>query len=331
MQVRLWVDELRSLSPLCPAVVSDSAAQSVEGVEIRQWPADFPEINPAEVADIVIEAFACELPANYLAAMAAAKPTPGWINLEYLSAEPWVESCHRVASPHPSLPLIKHFFFPGFSPKTGGLLCERDLLAQRDAVIAALPDSDALEVSLFCYNTAPLAQLIAAWAQHPQPIRCHVAAGKPVAALTQLFGHPGPWHSGTLTLTPLPFLSQPDYDRLLWQCDLNLVRGEDSFVRAQWAAKPLLWHIYPQAENAHQDKLEAFLTCYTATLPGPARQTLHDLHRTWNGDGKGLMASWQAFASHWSTYRAHAKTWAAQLNRHGDLAENLVKFCTYEL
>lgn len=331
MQVRLWVDELASLSPLCPAVASDSAAQSVDGVEIRQWPADFPEINPAEVADIVIEAFACELPANYLAAMAAAKPTPGWINLEYLSAEPWVESCHRVASPHPSLPLIKHFFFPGFSAKTGGLLCERDLLAQRDAVIAARPDSDALEVSLFCYDTAPLAELIAAWAQHPQPIRCHVAAGKPVAALTQLFGHPGPWHSGALTLTPLPFLSQPDYDRLLWQCDLNLVRGEDSFVRGQWAAKPLLWQIYPQADAAHRDKLDAFLATYTAALPAPARQAVSDLHHAWNGNGNGLTASWQAFAAHTPDVLAHARSWAKQLAELGDLAENLVKFCTYGL
>jgi len=331
LQVRLWVDDLVSLSPLCPAVASDATVQSVDGVEIRQWPVHFPEISPAEVGDIVIEAFACELPANYLAAMAAAKPTPGWINLEYLSAEPWVESCHRVASPHPALPLIKHFFFPGFTAKTGGLLCERGLLAQRDVAMAALPASDALQVSLFCYDTAPLGQLIAAWSQHPQPIHCHVAAGKPTAALTRLFGHAGPWQRGALTLSPIPFLSQDDYDRLLWQCDLNLVRGEDSFARAQWAGKPLLWHIYPQAEDAHRDKLDAFLSCYTAALNAQAQQALHDLFQAWNGDGSGIAASWPAFARHLPDYRAHAEAWAAQLAGLGDLAENLVKFCTYEL
>ena len=71
---------------------------------------------------------------------------------------------------------------------------------------------------------------------------------------------------GNLLIHVLPFVAQDDYDRLLWCCDLNAVRGEDSFVRAQWAGRPLLWHIYPQEEGAHWDKLEAFLAIYNADL-----------------------------------------------------------------
>ena len=62
-----------------------------------------------------------------------------------------------------------------------------------------------------------------------------------------------------LTIAVLPFLSHLQYDQLLWACDLNFIRGEDSCVRAQWAGKPFIWHIYPQDENAHLIKLQAWM------------------------------------------------------------------------
>ena len=75
-----------------------------------------------------------------------------------------------------------------------------------------------------------------------------------------------PYTRGASTLHAIPFVAQDAYDRLLWACDLNFVRGEDSFVRAQWAARPFVWHIYPQAEDAHLRKLDAFLDRYAAAL-----------------------------------------------------------------
>ncbi|MGV2837547.1 elongation factor P maturation arginine rhamnosyltransferase EarP, partial [Pseudomonas shirazensis] len=42
---------------------------------------------------------------------------------------------------------------------------------------------------------------------------------------------PGALHQrGALTVQVVPFVSQGDYDKLLWACDFNAVRGEDSFV-----------------------------------------------------------------------------------------------------
>lgn len=76
--------------------------------------------------------------------------------------------------------------------------------------------------------------------------------------------------TGNLRVVSIPFLSQLEYDELLWLCDLNFVRGEDSFVRAQWAAKPMVWQIYPQAEDAHLIKLDSFMTHY---LPVGADET----------------------------------------------------------
>ena len=82
--------------------------------------------------------------------------------------------------------------------------------------------------------------------------------------------------AGQLAIKLLPMTSQADYDRLLWSCDLNLVRGEDSFVRAQWAARPFLWHIYQQEEEAHLVKLAHFLDYYLEALPANDGQWLRE-------------------------------------------------------
>src|SRR5687768_15970895 len=128
--VRLWVDDLVSFSCIAQAIDPNIQCQIMQGVEICHWQQVFAKIEPAEV---VIEAFACELPDVYVAALLQQKKRPVWINLEYLSAEPWVTEYHGLPSPHPRFPLTKTCFFPGFVQGTGGLLREKDLLAQRDA------------------------------------------------------------------------------------------------------------------------------------------------------------------------------------------------------
>src|SRR5512146_2914773 len=98
--VRLWVDDLASFQRLCAEVDPALASQRCRGVDIHHWPVTFPEVEPAQ---LVIEAFACELPERYVLAMADLTDKPVWLNLEYLSAEGWVEGCHALPSPHPRL------------------------------------------------------------------------------------------------------------------------------------------------------------------------------------------------------------------------------------
>lgn len=334
--VRLWLDDLASLQRLQPEVDPAQDTQRCRGVEIRRWTALFPDTVPAEV---VIEAFACELPQNYLAAMADLPRKPVWINLEYLSAEAWVEGCHGLPSPHPRLPLVKYFFFPGFTPATGGLLREHDLLRQcaaaqqapqqlRMALGSPQPDSEETLVSLFCYDSAPLAELLRAWEKHATPVRCLVPEGKPLALVAAHYGNTlRAGHSlrqGNLTLQALPFLPQPDYDRLLWPCDFNFVRGEDSFVRAQWAARPFIWHIYPQQEAAHLAKLDAFLDRYCAGLEPQAASVLRAFHHGWNTQAA---LPWHDLWCQRGVLQAHAEAWQRQLAAHADLAAKLVIFC----
>ncbi len=310
--VRLWVDDLASFSKLCPEVDASLAQQPCREVEIRHWNAPFPEVEPAH---LVIEAFACKLPENYVAAMAVQEPKPVWINLEYLSAEDWVEGCHKLPSPHPSLPLVKYFFFPGFTPKTGGLLLESDLLARRDAfqndvlqqqafwtsIGLDIPAADTLKVSLFSYENPALHELFDTWTRGTQAVLCLVPEGLILPQVEQYFGDMSfdklrtngteMWRRGNLEVRVLPFVGQERYDELLWACDINFVRGEDSCVRAQWAGHPFIWHIYPQHDGVHLHKLRAFMQRYCAELPPDAAQVLHGLWEVWNGgDGSGQAA-----------------------------------------
>lgn len=344
--VRLWVDDWSVLGRVCPParVIDPDRGGVVAGVELRYWGEPFPELAPAE---IVIEAFACELPEAHLQAMARQVRRPVWINLEYLSAEAWVAGCHGLASPHPRLPLVKHFFFPGFDAGSGGLLREAGLLARRDAFVAAParaagrgPEgaaADSLRVSLFAYEQPGLAALIGAWQGGQRTIELLVPESRVLGDLACALGVDAlqagdRLQRGCLGVQVLPFTDQAGYDELLWGCDLNFVRGEDSFVRAQWAAKPFVWQIYPQAGAAHRDKLDAFLGRYLAGVaPAPAA-AVTALWQAWNGFGTSAAAlaqAWPAFAEAWPALDAHARRWCERLAAGEDLVTRLTRFCSH--
>ena len=134
---------------------------------------------------------------------------------------------------------------------------------------------------------------------------------------------------GNLGVSIIPFVEQPDYDRILWGCDLNFVRGEDSFVRAQWAGRPLVWHIYPQSERAHEVKLAEFARRYSHGLHEPRREAVERFFRVWNGLDAGSASFeeiWRWFAANQSALRLHAEDWAWRLAEQPDLTAQLVEF-----
>jgi uncharacterized repeat protein (TIGR03837 family) len=340
--VRLWVDDLASFQRICAAVDPAAEEQVRQGVVVRRWHEAMALPAPAKIGDAVIEAFGCALPPAFEQAMAQRPVPPVWINLEYLSAEDWVAGCHGLPSPHPQLPLTKHFFFPGFEAGTGGLLREAGLDARRAAFMSdpiqqadflaglgVRPAPDAMLISLFCYPLAPLPALLDALRDDERPSLLLVPQGVASVQLAAWAGRlPAPGEvlrTGGLSLQQVPFLDQPDYDRLLWCCDLNFVRGEDSMVRAQWAGRPLVWQIYPQQEDAHRVKLEAFLSLYCAGMRPDVAQACRSAWHAWNGDGD-MAASWPVLRASLPALQAHMADWCAHLHTLGDLAGNLLDF-----
>jgi uncharacterized repeat protein (TIGR03837 family) len=339
-EVRLWVDDLRALKQIWPTAMVCNQ-QVLDKVDVRVWAVEFEA--DVVLADVVIEAFACDIPESYLKAMKHKVSQPRWFNLEYLSAEDWVEGCHGLTSVHPQLGLKKTFFFPGVTAKTGGLLKEQGLLSKSDEFQSSeqakrlflrqlgvqLP-ADALVISLFGYENRAVASLLQAWIESPKSIVCLVPPGKILPDVSQALGKSltvGERHcDGSLELHIVPFLDQSDYDRLLWACDINFVRGEDSFIRAQWAGKPFVWHIYPQDEDFHMVKLDAFLQRYAQTLNEETRTAITLLWHQWNR-GSDCAEAWHACLANLQNWQNHGRRWRKHLNSLGDLASNMVHFC----
>ena len=276
-RVRLWVDDASALRWMAP--------QGGEGVEVRAWTEPL-DLHAVTAGDILVEAFGCEIDPIYIANYSIRTREKGlnglWINLEYLSAEDFVMRSHGLPSPvmgGPGKGLTKHFFYPGFTPRTGGLLREPDLL-QRRAGFAREPWLKQLGitlntarkerlVSLFCYEPPALGALLRRLASGCVPTRLLVTAGRATQAVlaeissqNRLFPT---WNKDSLlSFLYIPPLGQRQFDELLWACDLNFVRGEDSLVRAIWAGQPFVWQIYPQGDDAHHAKLQAFLDMMAA-------------------------------------------------------------------
>ena len=313
------------------------APQGCARVAVHAWP-DAAALHALaqdaafQVADVVVEAFGCELPEAFQALMVQGT-APIWINLEYLSAEDFVARSHGLASPvmhGPARGTTKWFFFPGFTPDTGGLLREPNLPARqaafdRRAWLSALPLDKPIGqnerlISLFCYEPPTLPDLLTQLRQGDAPTRLLVAAGRPsaaVAAATQALNMPSQG-SGQLHISQLPYFSQTDFDHLLWACDLNLVRGEDSLVRALWAGQPFVWHIYPQDDLAHHDKLHAFEKALDMPM------ALRTFHAIWNDLEAGpLPALSRTTLGAW-------RDWSRQVQRrlqsHTDLTSQLLSF-----
>jgi len=337
--VRLWVDDLRAFERMCPEIDVQLDQQWQEGVEVRHWSTEW---VGAPAADVVIAAFACQLPPEYMEAMAERERTPVWMNLDYLSAEEWVVGCHRL----PSVKfkgVQKYFFFPGFRPGTGGLLREAGLLEQRRAfqqdvnvqqdflqTLGVFPTAGARLISLFAYENAGLASWLDVLSTDGRATHLLVPEGRILGDVQRWLGLErlvagDIQQRGSLTVQVIAFVRQEQYDRLLWCCDFNAVRGEDSFVRAQWAGRPLLWHIYRQDEDIHLDKLDAFLELYTAGLSPSARTALIGLWQAWNTEGD-MAQPWKMLLEHWSEVSQHAETWCLEQGLRADLATALVKF-----
>lgn len=329
--VSIWIDDLSIAQKIIPQLNTELNQQIIDKINVLSWHADA-DFNDA--ADVVIETFACELPAAYLKRMAQKKST--WINLEYLSAESWVADFHAKPSPRPDLGLTRYFYFPGFSENTGGLIRESNQILTRSSSTQNafwkslnLSTPNHLKVSLFSYPHAPVASLLSAMAESNQPVDCYVPANSVLPKIADFFGlstlNEGEnYRFKSLNLHVLPFLSQADYDQLLAACDINFVRGEDSWVRAIWAAKPFIWKPYFQEENAHIKKLNAFLGVFYTDFK--AKKTVIQMHTDWVA-GELTALTWQNYLNQLPHIADYTLRQAQQLAKQADLVTKLLSFC----
>jgi uncharacterized repeat protein (TIGR03837 family) len=346
-QVQLFVDDLNSFARICPELDPQQSRQHIAGVKVLHWQsavAPQSQLHPVELSltSLCIEALACTIPAEFLNALAVANPQAIWLNLEYLTAEVWAAGCHGLPSPQQGVKLKKYFFFPGFTDDVGGLLRELHVIAQA----RALQHSESLQqqawhklglnppapgsrvMSLFAYSQAGIASWLQMLTLDVRPNLLLVAEGVLAQSLRLQYpdlANTGSLQQGSLTLQILPFVPQPDYDLLLALCDINFVRGEDSVIRAHWAGKPFIWQIYRQAEQAHLDKLQAFLQLMLADAPAELAALVTALHLAWEQE-QDFAALWPEFIQNYDSIQKLTLDWQSKLLAQQDLASNLVRF-----
>jgi uncharacterized repeat protein (TIGR03837 family) len=338
-RVRLWVDDDSALTWMAP----DGCA----GVHVLAW-AESIDLSCLETTpcDVLIEAFGCEIAPEFIAACAHIywargqneHSKPLWINLEYLSAEPYVARNHGLTSwvsGGPAAGWHKVFYYPGFTSSTGGLLREPDLRKRQAAFdraawlkLQGINWQGETLVSLFCYEPPALAQLLRDLEENGingRPVRLLVAAGRAIEAVKalktpqnthQIGLQPNEYLREQLLISYLPLLSQTDFDHLLWASDINFVRGEDSVVRALWAGKPFVWQLYPQDDGAHGPKLEAFLDMLDAP------PSVRAFHRAWNGFADELLPPLPELTDWLQT----TKLATSRLAEQPDLTSGLLEF-----
>jgi len=320
LEITLWINDLSAAQAIIPILDITKNQQVCDEINILNWNenADF-----SKAAEVVIEAFACGLPDAYLAAMVQQQSK--WVNLEYLSAESWVEDFHAKPSPQPNLGLTRHFYFPGFTEATGGLIRERSIAFsnQQDKT------SHNLKVSLFGYPHAPIHDLLTALQANNRGVAVYVPASGILPQIASFFGKDSikvgeKLSKGNLTVEVLPFLSQAKYDQLLHDCDINFVRGEDSWVRAIWAGKPFIWQPYFQTEDTHFTKLNAFLALFYEDFD--EKEVLCKAHQYWSA-GQLPKDVWNGYLEHLQDIKTYTFQQAQRLAKLPDLASKLVIFC----
>jgi len=404
-QVQLFVDDLGSFAKICPEVVVDAAAQSIQSIQVMHWNAElmadwqknwqvfsgtraheaFSNANDPHhraalasgsgaasgagsaagsaasssealpslqaIPDLVIEALACTVPAAYLQLVAKQNPQALWLNLEYLSAEDWVEGCHGLPSPQSLVPLTKYFFFPGFTGATGGLLRERGIVRQaqnlqQDSKAQAafwqnIGIADALtyqrRISLFAYGQANIASWLTQLQLDSQRTLLLVPQGVLAEQICLIYHELGCQQTaikrlelGQLTIVVMPFIAQQDYDLLLACCDINFVRGEDSVIRAHWAGRPFIWQIYRQEEQAHRQKLNDFLAKQLALATPELGALIQKAHDLWDLE-LDFAEIWPEYVKNLDKIQTHTVAWQQFLTQQQDLASNLVRFAEKKL
>lgn len=318
--VRLAVDDASALAWMAPG--------RADRVEVCRWTGAAP-IAP----DVVVELFGGGIPDEVAAAAAAAPRSPLVVNVEHLSAESYVERSHGLPSPRLTehgLPFTTWYFYPGFTEETGGLLRERGLLERRLqfdadrwlASIGVATRPGERRVSLFCYANRAVPSLLEALSDPPTLLL--LAPGAASDEARACLG--SSMTRGALRAMSLPHLSQVDFDRLLWACELNFVRGEDSLVRAIWSGAPFVWQLYGQADGAHVAKLDAFLDRFLADAPTPLASAVRSLFARWNVAAAGQLDALPLRGALFDDWTAHCQRWRDGLAARDDLVTQLIRF-----
>jgi uncharacterized repeat protein (TIGR03837 family) len=326
IEVHLLVDDLVTTKRLIPSIDLSLQKQTINGINICHC--DFSEDSTSlpPPPDFLFNVFNIDLPHSYKTLIKRKKSK--YIVIEYLSAEPWVDNFHLKPSIDPQSGLIKTFFYPGFTNQTGGLIREKGLFLRREAfdqsrrkkLIQSLGgDPNLYSISLFYYPIQKIEVFLDVIDHINKPAQFFIP--QYLFDLLKLKNNYQFIH-----IIPYPFLNHDDFDNLLWSCDLNFVRGEDSWTRAIWAGKPFIWQPYIQENNIHLIKLKAFLKRYYEACDQDLSEILIKMHDDWSNN-KFNEVLWRDFFKQQARLEAFVLKQSHHYFKEASFVESLVDYC----
>ena len=154
-----------------------------------------------------------------------------------------------------------------------------------------------------------------------RPLNALLAPGEAGDILEKLLSGAG----SELRTVRTPFVAQKDFDKLLWASDTAIIRGEDSFIRAQLAGLPMLWSTYPTEDHAHRVKLDAWLTRFVPKLaPWGLSASYTKLAQDWL-EGSAASEDICRFLLEARRYAPGFDVWRTELLERGDLAQHMLE------
>lgn len=334
VEISLYVDDLPTFKKICPQILPTQNIQYLndDNILVKKWVTDDYSYEPSNV---VIEAFACNISPSFTDKFTNSTI---WINLEYLSAEKWVESCHKL----PSLQnngVKKFFFFPGFTPNTGGInfennFCKISSKLAKDFVINKFelsPDiKDFFMCLIFTYENENLFPLIENIIKYKKKVIFLIPDSRSAVYLkTSPLLQKFKLIYSNIIFHFFPMISQDEFNYIIKASDFNIVRGEDSICQAIMSGKPFIWHIYKQKENAHIDKIKAFLEEYCLDLSSPIANVFKNAFITFNTITNNYNLEYSSFSDFMIKYEeicSYSEKKTAKLFNNRNLCSNLLRF-----
>ena len=256
-KINLIVDDLASFNKICNSVDFSKSFQVIDEINIYNWNDEklcYDEFskNDGENLSVILEVFQCGRPAWMEKILFEDKlnRTVQIIMIDYLTAEKYAEDFHCLQSLTRSSKVQKVNFMPGFTNKTGGLIIDSEWehfcdYQNNKTLLCFTYDRNWDALANACKKSNYIEKVL-------------IAPGKGFESLKKSF-YSNFIKDSNLKIEELSFMNQNEWDKMLKNCGVLFIRGEESMSRACLSGIPFVWHAYPQSNEYQLIKVRALL------------------------------------------------------------------------
>lgn len=256
-KINLIVDDLASFNKICNSVDFSKSFQVVDEINVYNWNDEklcYDEFskNDGENLSVILEVFQCGRPAWMEKILFEDKlnRTVQIIMIDYLTAEKYAEDFHCLQSLTRSSKVQKVNFMPGFTNKTGGLIIDSEWehfcdYQNNKTLLCFTYDRNWDALANACKKSNYIEKVL-------------IAPGKGFESLKKSF-YSNFIKDSNLKIEELSFMNQKEWDKMLKNCGVLFIRGEESMSRACLSGIPFVWHAYPQSDEYQLIKVRALL------------------------------------------------------------------------